>query len=89
MELNLVRDMKDNRKVFYRYVCRKRQAKESVPPLIDEDRAVASSDMEKAEVLNKCFALVFPGGQAPHVCKDPEPLGVGERSGFCPTVTVE
>ena len=29
------------------------------------------------------------GGQASHVCQDHEPLGMGERSGFCATVTVE
>ena len=34
-------------------------------------------------------ALVFTGGQASHVCQDPELLGVGERSGFHPTVTTE
>ena len=46
--------------------------------------------MEKAEVSSKCFASVFTGRQAPpHICQDPEPLGEGERSGFCPTVTVE
>ena len=45
--------------------------------------------MEKAKILNKCFALVFTGGQAPHVYQDPESLGVGEGSGFHPTVTVE
>ena len=45
--------------------------------------------MEEAEVLSKCFASVFTGGQAPHVCQDPEALGVGESSGICPTVTVE
>ena len=50
---------------------------------------MASSDMEKAEVLKKRFASVFTGGQVPHVCQDPEPLGVGERSGFHPTVTTE
>ena len=45
---------------------------------------------EKAEVLTKCFASVFTGGQAPPpVCQDPEALGVGERSRFRPTVTVE
>jgi len=33
---------------------------------------------------------IFTGDQAPpHVCQDSEPLGVGERSGFPPTVTVE
>ena len=34
-------------------------------------------------------ALVFTDGQASHVCQDPELLGVGERRGFHPTVTVE
>ena len=33
MELNLARDVKDNKKGFYRYIGRKRQAKESGPPL--------------------------------------------------------
>jgi len=34
MELNLARDVKDNKTGFYRYIGRKRQAKESVPPLV-------------------------------------------------------
>ena len=34
MELNLVRDVKDSKKGFYRYIGRRRQAKESVPPLM-------------------------------------------------------
>ena len=43
---------------------------------MNEDRELASSDMEKAEVLNKCVvAPVFSGGQAPHVCQDSDPLG--------------
>lgn len=50
---------------------------------------LASSDIEKAGVLNECFASVFIGGQASHVCQDHEPLGEGVGSGFCPTVTVE
>ena len=50
---------------------------------------LASSDIEKAEVLSECFASVFTGGQASHVCQDLEPLGEGVGSGFCPTVTVE
>ena len=70
-------------KITRRYISRRRQIKEGVPPLINEDGELASSDMEKAEVLSKCFAL--PG----RACQDPEALGVGERSGFCPTVTVQ
>ena len=50
---------------------------------------LASSDIEKAEVLNQCFASVFTGGQAFRVCQDHEPLGEGVGSGFCPTVTME
>ena len=57
---------------------------------MNEVGEVASSAMGKAEVLKKCFALVLVGGQAPpHACQDPEALGVSERSGFCPSVTVE
>ncbi|KFV00708.1 hypothetical protein N339_06110, partial [Pterocles gutturalis] len=73
MELNLVKDVKNNKKGFYRYISRGRQAKESVPPLINEKGELASSDMQKTETLNKCFASVDTGGQASHVCQDPEP----------------
>ena len=31
-ELNLVKDVKNNKKGFFRYLGQKRQAKESVPP---------------------------------------------------------
>ena len=89
MELNLERDVKDNKKGFCRYIGRRRQAKDSVPPLIKGNGEQASSDIEKAEVLNECFASVFMGGQTSCVCQDPEPLGEGERSEFCPTVIME
>ena len=88
--LTSARGVKNNKKGFFRCISRRRQIKESVPPLINEDRELASSDMEKAEVLTKCFASVFTGRQAPpHVCQDPETLGVGERSRSRPTVTAE
>ena len=77
----MARDVKDNKKGFYRYISRRRQAKKSVPPLINKNGQLVSSDMGKAEVLKKCFASVFTGGPAPpHVCQDPEALAVGERS---------
>lgn len=57
MELNLARDGR-NKKCFYRYTGRRRQTKESVPPLISEDGELASSDMEEAEVFNECFAYL-------------------------------
>jgi len=89
MELNLVRDVKDNKKAFYRYIGRKRLTKGSVPPLIKGNGELASSDIEEAEVLNDCFASVFMDGQASHICQDPETLDEGVGSRFHPTVTVE
>jgi len=89
MELNLARDVKDNKKGFYRYIGRRRQAKESVSPLMIGNGELASSDIEIAEILNECFASISTGGQASHVCQDHEPLGEGVRSRFHPTVTVE
>ena len=47
-ELNLARDVKNNKKGFYRYIGWRRQTKESVPLLINENRELASSDMEKS-----------------------------------------
>ena len=88
MELNLARDVKD-KKGFYRYIVRRRQAKESVSPLMKGDGELASSGIEEADVLNECFASDFMGGQASRVCQDREPPGEVVGSGFCPTVTVE
>ena len=68
MELNLATDVKYKKKGFYRYIGRRRQAKESVSPLINEDGELAFSDKEKAEVLSECFASVFTGDQVSHVC---------------------
>jgi len=89
MELNLARDVKDNKKGFYRYIGRRRQAKESIPPLIKGNGELGSSVIEKAEVLNECFASVFPSGQASRACQDHEPPGEGMGSDFCPAVMVE
>ena len=49
-------------KTFYRYISQKRQAKVSVPPLVSVKGELASTDEEKAEVLNESFASVFTGG---------------------------
>ncbi|KFZ48070.1 hypothetical protein N321_02745, partial [Antrostomus carolinensis] len=67
VELKLVRHMKNIKKGFFRYIGQKRQARESVPPLINEKGELASINLERAEVLNKFFASVFTGSQASHV----------------------
>ena len=63
MELNSTRDVKDH-KGFNRHIGRRRQAKESALSLMKGNGELASSDTEKAEVLNECFASVFTDGQA-------------------------
>ncbi|KAK4809167.1 hypothetical protein QYF61_006425 [Mycteria americana] len=66
LELNLARDANNNKKGFYRYINQKRKAKESVPPLLNKNGDLASTDEEKAEVLNDFFASVFSGNRSPH-----------------------
>ncbi|KFQ62135.1 hypothetical protein N334_11299, partial [Pelecanus crispus] len=66
MELNLARDVKNNKKGFYRYVNHKRKVKESVPPLMNKKGNLVSTDEEKAEVLNNFFASVFTGNLSSH-----------------------
>ncbi|KFV13270.1 hypothetical protein N340_03166, partial [Tauraco erythrolophus] len=61
IELNLARDIKGNKKNFYRYVSDKKRSKENVSPLQKETGDLATQDMEKAEVLNAFFASVFTG----------------------------
>ncbi|KFV08322.1 hypothetical protein N340_11415, partial [Tauraco erythrolophus] len=61
IELNLARDIKGNKKNFYRYVSDKKRSRENVGPLRKETGDLATQDMEKAEVLNDFFASVFTG----------------------------
>lgn len=66
MELNLVRKVKNNKKGFCRYIGQKRQTNEIVPPPIDEKVELASTDMNKAEILSGFFASFFTDTQASH-----------------------
>ncbi|CAM4695697.1 unnamed protein product [Lepidochelys kempii] len=59
LELQLARDVKSNKKCFFRYVGNKKKAKESVGPLLNEGGNLVTEDVEKANVLNAFFASVF------------------------------
>ncbi|GAB0207593.1 mitochondrial enolase superfamily member 1 [Grus japonensis] len=86
IELNLARDVKDNKKSFYRYVSDKRRTRENVGPLWNETGHLVTQDMEKAEVLNDFFASVFTGKSLSHTAQvtegrdweNAEPPTVGE-----------
>ena len=69
MELNLAREVK-NYKRHYRYTGQKRQAKESVPPLING--GLDLTDQEKAEVLYEFFALIIMVSQVSDISHVPE-----------------
>ncbi|GAB0178119.1 mitochondrial enolase superfamily member 1 [Grus japonensis] len=86
IEISLARDVKDNKKSFYRYVSDKRRTRENVGPLRNETGDLVTQDMEKAEVLNDFFASVFTGKCLSHTAQvtegrdweNAEPLTVGE-----------
>lgn len=56
--LNLASDAKNNGKGFYRYVKFKKGRSKKVTRLIINAGKLETTDEEKAEVLNKIFALV-------------------------------
>ncbi|CAM5140018.1 unnamed protein product [Natator depressus] len=59
LELQLARDVKSNKKGFFRHVSNKKKVKESVGPLLNEGGNLVTEDVEKANVLNAFFASVF------------------------------
>ena len=61
MEMNMARDVKNNKKGFCRFSGQKRQGK-GVPIMINEMGELVTTDMEKAEVLNEVPAHVMEVG---------------------------
>ncbi|CAM5114491.1 unnamed protein product [Natator depressus] len=59
LELQLARDVKSNKKGFFRYVSNKKKVKESVGPLLNDGGNLVTEDVEKANVFNAFFASVF------------------------------
>ena len=57
--LNLVREVKDNKKGFLKYVNSKTKTRENVGPLLNEVGALVMEDTEKVKLLNTFFVLVF------------------------------
>ncbi|GAB0206434.1 mitochondrial enolase superfamily member 1 [Grus japonensis] len=76
LELNLAKDVKDNKKGFFKYISSKRKTRENVGPLLNEMGALVMEDTEKAELPNAAFASVFTAKVAP---EETQTLEVGEK----------
>ena len=59
LELNLARDVKNNKKGFFGYLRQHRKMKETVSPM-SKTGDLATTGMEKAEVLNKFLPWSSP-----------------------------
>lgn len=58
-ELNLLKDVKGDKKGFYRYTSSKSKSRETMGPLLDGAGNRVIKDMEKMEVPQAFFALIF------------------------------
>jgi len=72
LELNLARDVKNNKKSFFNYISRKRKARDNVGLLLNEAGVLVTEDAEKAEVLNAFFASVCSAKTGPQESQAPE-----------------
>ncbi|KAK4830239.1 hypothetical protein QYF61_009306 [Mycteria americana] len=64
LEFHLLRDVKDNKKSFYRYNSSKRKTKKNVGLLLNWTDNMATKTTEKTEVLKVFFKSVFTGRPA-------------------------
>ena len=74
-ERNISREIKNNNKLFWRYVNSQRMSNSSIPDLKRDDGTLTSDDAEKAEILNKQFTSVFTEEDLTNIPVD-EPLPV-------------
>jgi len=72
LELNLARDVKDNKKGCFNYISSKWKTRENVGPLLNEVDALVVGDAEKAELLNAFFASVCTAKAGPQASQSLE-----------------
>ncbi|KAJ7410616.1 hypothetical protein BTVI_53109 [Pitangus sulphuratus] len=65
LDLNLAKDVKDNKKGFFKYISNKRKSKDNVSPLLNGGETPVTEDAEKSELLNTTFALVCTDKTSP------------------------
>ncbi|GAB0189052.1 mitochondrial enolase superfamily member 1 [Grus japonensis] len=76
LELNLARDVKDNKKDFFKYISSIMKTRENVGPLLNEVGALVMEDTEKVELLYVAFASVFSAKADP---QESQTLEAGEK----------
>lgn len=59
LELYLARDMKSNKKGFYRFVISKLKTMENTGPLLNGSGDLVLKDMETSEILSNFFISIF------------------------------
>lgn len=59
--MNLARDVKGNKKGFPKYSSSKKTIRENDGTLLNEAENLVTKDMQKIELLNVLFTLVFAG----------------------------
>jgi len=72
LELKLAKDVKNNKKGFFKYISSKRKARDYVAPLLNEVGVLVTEDAEKAELLNATFVSVFSAKAGPQESQVPE-----------------
>ena len=77
LELNLTREVKDNKNGVFKYVSSKQKTRENVCLLLKEVGALVMEDTEKAVLLNAFFASVFTAKACPQASQS---LGVREKA---------
>ncbi|KAJ7408217.1 hypothetical protein BTVI_60447 [Pitangus sulphuratus] len=65
LELNLSKNVKDNKKGFFKYINNKRKTKDNVGPLLSRGVTLVTEDAEKSELLNAFFASVCTDKASP------------------------
>lgn len=88
MELNLARDVKNNKKGFFICTGQRDRQRRVYPPLINEKGEQTSSGVKNAKVL-KFFASVFTASQASHTSHFLEVLSGSQGSKISPSVRLE
>jgi len=59
LELNLARDVKDNKQGFFKYISSKQKTRKNVGLLLNEVGGQVMADTEKAKLLNAFLASVL------------------------------